>query len=210
MSVLTMDKETIAYQGGLLGVVAAAAAGILLLVSSLSSDAIALRTYEDKMAGLNQVLPPALYQNDLLATERSWEFDGQAFRVFVGLNAENLITGYAIQSTAQGYAGDINMLVGIDAEQNILAVRVLSHSETPGLGDKIERSKSTWVDAFESQSLSSLSQPQWAVKKDGGEFDQFTGATITPRAVVGQVHKTLQAMQQKLIPEISKEVSLYE
>jgi electron transport complex protein RnfG len=210
MSVLTMDKETISYQGGLLGIVAAVAAGILLLVSSLSSDAIAQRTYEDKMAGLNQVLPSELYQNDLLATERNWDIDGQSYRVFVGMNNEQMITGYAIQSTAQGYAGDINMLVGIDADQNILAVRVLSHSETPGLGDKIERTKSNWVDNFENQSLNSLTAQQWAVKKDGGQFDQFTGATITPRAVVGQVYKTLQVMQQEIVPQIAKEVSVYE
>lgn len=101
--------------------------------------------------------------------------------------------GVALTAVApDGYTGDIELLLAIDANQTLLGVRVLSHKETPGLGDDIERKKSEWITAFDQASLISLTAEQWNVKKDGGVFDQFTGATITPRAVVNTVHRVLQ------------------
>ncbi|MDX9874515.1 MAG: electron transport complex subunit RsxG [Spongiibacteraceae bacterium] len=91
-----------------------------------------------------------------------------------------------------GYSGDIRLIVGIDRDGVITGVRVVSHRETPGLGDKIERSKSDWIEAFAGLSLEALEAADWHVKKDGGVFDQFTGATITPRAVVHAVERVLQ------------------
>ena len=84
------------------------------------------------------------------------------------------------------------MIMGVDRDGNILGVRVLSHKETPGLGDKIEAAKSDWILNFTGRSLDNLTSAQWAVKKDGGVFDQFAGATITPRAVVGAVRDGLE------------------
>jgi len=91
-----------------------------------------------------------------------------------------------------GYSGAIHLLVGIHADGRVAGVRVIGHRETPGLGDKIELAKSPWIRSFEGKSLSSPEAEGWAVKKDRGEFDQFAGATITPRAVVGAVHRALQ------------------
>jgi len=98
--------------------------------------------------------------------------------------------------TGAGYSGAIRMLIGIDRSNEITGVRIVSHRETPGLGDAIEISKSDWIRGFNNISLKKLRPVDWRVKKDGGQFDQFTGATITPRAVVNAVHETLQLHDQ--------------
>ena len=95
-----------------------------------------------------------------------------------------------------GYSGDIKMIIGINANGSIAGVRVLSHNETPGLGDKVDLKKSDWVLSFNQKSLNNPTTEAWAVKKDGGEFDSFTGATITPRAVVNQVKRALQYFEE--------------
>jgi len=91
-----------------------------------------------------------------------------------------------------GYTGKIHSIVGIFADGSVAGVRVLQHRETPGLGDKVELKKSPWVLSYNGKSLSDPGTQGWNVKKDGGEFDQFTGATITPRAVVKSVHAALE------------------
>lgn len=95
-----------------------------------------------------------------------------------------------------GYSGKIRLLVAIYATGELAGVQVLAHKETPGLGDAIESEKSDWLISFAGQSLTSLTSAQWHVKKDNGVFDQFTGATITPRAVVKAVHNALLYYQQ--------------
>jgi len=90
-----------------------------------------------------------------------------------------------------GYSGSIQLLIGIKTNGELLGVRALAHRETPGLGDEINLSRSDWILSFNDRSLSNPEMDGWAVKKDGGIFDAFTGATITPRAVVGEVRKTL-------------------
>ena len=99
-----------------------------------------------------------------------------------------------VQATAgDGYGGAIRLLVGVDHDGNLTGVRVVPpHNETPGLGDSIEIRKSDWITVFAGLNLNSPPSSGWAVKKDGGVFDAFTGATITPRAVIGAVHRTLQ------------------
>src|SRR5690606_7665772 len=94
--------------------------------------------------------------------------------------------------TADGYSGTIRLLVGIDAEGRLTGVRVLQHNETPGLGDKVELRKDDWILGFDGLSLRNPVASGWQVKKDGGDFDQFVGATITPRAVVAAVYNALQ------------------
>ena len=94
-------------------------------------------------------------------------------------------------TTPDGYSGNIRLVVGINADQTLAGVRVLTHKETPGLGDWIDAEKSDWILSFSGKSLQNPKDTGWAVKKEGGEFDQFTGATITPRAVVVAVKKVL-------------------
>jgi len=94
--------------------------------------------------------------------------------------------------TQDGYSGAISMIIGINFDGTVAGVRVVEHRETPGLGDKIDLKKSDWILGFNGKSLLNPQQSDWKVKKEGGDFDQFTGATITPRAVVNQILKSLQ------------------
>jgi electron transport complex protein RnfG len=91
-----------------------------------------------------------------------------------------------------GYSGNIELIVGIYADQSLAGVRVINHNETPGLGDKIEKQKSDWILQFKGLSLTKVEAENWRVKKDGGTFDAFTGATITPRAVLKAIANALQ------------------
>ncbi|MCR8923925.1 electron transport complex subunit RsxG [Dasania sp. GY-MA-18] len=113
----------------------------------------------------------------------------EASRLFIAtMDADNVAA--IIPATARdGYTGDINLIVGVNVDGSVAGVRVLSHRETPGLGDAIDLKKSDWVLSFNGKSLANT---DWRVKKDGGDFDQFTGATITPRAVTNAVKKALQ------------------
>jgi electron transport complex protein RnfG len=95
-----------------------------------------------------------------------------------------------------GYNGKIHLLVGVYIDGRLAGVRVVKHAETPGLGDAVEIRKSPWVNDFAGKSLTNPTQERWRVKRDGGDFDQFTGATITPRAVVAAVRNTLLYYQQ--------------
>ena len=95
-----------------------------------------------------------------------------------------------------GYSGDIKLLIAIRADGSISGVRVLTHKETPGLGDYIDIAHGNWIKLFDNQSVENLPLAQWKVKKDGGKFDYMVGATITPRAVVKAVAKSLQFFKQ--------------
>lgn len=95
-----------------------------------------------------------------------------------------------------GYNGKIHLLVGVYIDGSLAGVRVVKHAETPGLGDAVEIRKSPWINDFAGKSLANPAPERWRVKRDGGDFDQFTGATITPRAVVAAVRNTLLYYQQ--------------
>ena len=97
--------------------------------------------------------------------------------------------------TEQGYSGRIEMLVAIDTNGEVQGLRTLTHKETPGLGDKIELAKSDWILEFNGKSPKAADDSTWFVKKDGGNFDQFTGATITPRAIVNQMRTSISALK---------------
>ncbi|MFK8042044.1 electron transport complex subunit RsxG [Congregibacter sp.] len=98
-----------------------------------------------------------------------------------------------IPATApDGYSGEIELIVGVNRDGSVAGVRVLQHRETPGLGDAVDHRKSNWIDSFKGRSLGNPGLEGWTVRKDGGEFDQFTGATITPRAVVQATARVLQ------------------
>ena len=119
------------------------------------------------------------------------------------------VSAYAYETTApDGYSGDIRLLVGLDPKGKILGVRVIEHHETPGLGDKIELRISNWILNFTHQLINEHNLSEWAVKKDGGKFDQFSGATITPRAVVNQTKRSALIMlnNQALLQQLSTQV----
>ena len=160
-------------------------------------EPIAASEREAKLQLLAQVMPPAMHDNDLLQDAVQLppaELLGQhapstAYRA----RQNGQPSGVILEAVApDGYSGDIKLLIGIAADGDITGVRVLSHKETPGLGDYIEIDRSDWIKNFDGKSLAKLPDEAWRVKKDGGQFDYMTGATITPRAVVKAVHKALQ------------------
>ena len=103
------------------------------------------------------------------------------------------VIGVILPTTARdGYSGDIRALVGIRRDGTVAGIRVVAHRETPGLGDKVDIRKSDWVTDFNQRSLADPALPGWNVKKDGGVFDQFTGATVTPRAVILATRRALE------------------
>lgn len=181
-----------ALHGVILGLFSLATAMILALVSELTGPVIAARGQEDLLASLTEVIPATLHDNDPSATLRTVTDDeGASIQVYVATQA-GAVTGVAFELTGYGYSGAIRILIAIGAEGNVLGVRVLAHSETPGLGDQVEAQKSNWITKFTGRSLNDPAPSGWKVKKDGGSFDQFSGATITPRAVVATVLSALE------------------
>jgi electron transport complex protein RnfG len=110
------------------------------------------------------------------------------YRVF---DAGEPVAALIAMTARDGFSGAIRILVGIDVDGVVTGVRILQHRETPGLGDKIEPTRSNWIHQFKGRSLADPVMTAWAIKRDGGDFDQLTGASITPRAVIGALRDTL-------------------
>jgi len=145
---------------------------------------------------IHLIIPEAKYNNDILADTITISASDslattQPTTVYRA-RINNEATAAIFTSVApDGYSGKIQLLVGVYQNGDLAGVRVINHKETPGLGDKIDARKSTWIDQFSGLSLTKPELTRWKVKKDGGDFDQFTGATITPRAVVKAVKNAL-------------------
>lgn len=184
-------KQTLAYPAFLMGGVALLVCSLLLLTHNLTAQPIADRQREDLTKLLNQVLPRDAYDNQPLEQKFQKIINGQEYR-FYRARYQGQVSAIIIFTETSGYSGTISMLVAIKADGELSGVRVLSHTETPGLGDKIEEKKDDWILGFSGLSLINPTPSGWAVKKDGGQFDAFTGATITPRAVVKGVYETLK------------------
>lgn len=114
--------------------------------------------------------------------------DAVIYRVYSG---DSPVAALFVVSARDGYAGAIRLLIGIDIDGIVTGVHVLSHRETPGLGDRIESSKSDWVKQFDGRSLTDPEASGWKIRRDGGDFDQLTGASVTPRAVIKAIRETL-------------------
>ena len=184
-------RSRMPYQGLLLGAVCLGMTLILLIGYRYTRAGIERAALRDRLASLAQVLPATLYNNnpvqDVLTIDDK-QLSELPTQVYVA-KRDGAIAGVAFQVKRQGYGGPITLIMALDASGNILGVRVLSHKETPGLGDRIDIDKDKWITRFEKHSLSNTQPKAWHVKKDGGEFDQFTGATITPRAVVDAIYQ---------------------
>jgi electron transport complex, RnfABCDGE type, G subunit len=192
MSRLVVWREHLGYQGLSLALMALVASAALVIGDRLTAPAIEVAERRDFSASLAQVLPPGSYDNDLLQDQVQITPPDQRPVTLYRARLGQRITGVVFKTSARGYAGDIQLVLGIDPGGRLLGVQVTKHSETPGLGDKIERNKSNWVLAFTGKSLGDPAPERWAVKKDGGVFDQFTGATITPRATVKAIKLGLE------------------
>jgi len=204
---LAQLRPLLTFQTGILAGFALLASVLLGLTNCSTQDLIQQRLDDDLKASLAEVLPADMYDNNLLQDTKTIPSDTYniaANETLVYLAKKSgKVTAVCFKLTApDGYSGAINMIMGIDRDGAVLGVRVLSHKETPGLGDKIEVGKSHWILDFVGRSLENLNAAQWAVKKDGGVFDQFAGATITPRKSVQAIYRGLQlfkAHQAELI-----------
>ena len=201
-----MLTASISKNGTLLFLFAIATAGILAVTYTNTKDTITAAERKARQAALHEIIPTDRIDNDLVAD--TLEIPEDALKMLGLSNEDNhqhtvsvakkngRIIAIIVPTTApDGYSGDIKMLVGIKRDGSITGVRVLSHKETPGLGDKVDLKRSDWILSFNGKSLSNPYPAKWKVNKDGGEFDQFTGATITPRAIVKQVYQALKFVQ---------------
>ncbi len=180
----------------LLGFFGLLGTSMVLSINHMTRKQIEQNIRQSLLKSLNSIIPSDSYNNDLLTT-------------FIIVPASTLLGKKSTTTVYQawfekqpiaiafdviapdGYSGKIKLLMAIKKNGDLSAVRVIDHKETPGLGDKIEIKRSNWITAFNNKSLANTSKKQWKVKKDGGIFDQFTGATISPRAIVKAVHKAL-------------------
>lgn len=167
--------------------------GLLLAITDeVTLDDIAARAIDDKQNSLSQVLPDELHDNNPVNdTLTLTNAEGKELTVFRARKGGR-VTGVAYEIFGSGYAGEIKLMMGIDADGKVLGVRVLAHKETPGLGDKIEVKKGPWIERFTGLSVGNPPIERWKVKKDGGDFDQFAGATITPRGVLKAIRSGLE------------------
>ncbi len=193
-------RTHLAYQAALLGGVCFLVSMLLILGNAKTSNLIEEKLTQDKLAMMEDVMPAKLYDNNPV-TENQTLTHTDFFSDPVSImptKKNNQLNGAVLQLFVQGWGGKIQFIMGVDANGEIIGVRIVSHKETPGLGDKIELTKSPWITYFNGKSLLNTLEKNWAVKKDGGEFDQFAGATITPRAVVKGVHQGMLFYQQWL------------
>lgn len=182
--------------GLLLALFALLCTGLVAVVNQQTFDEIKLQQQKELMGVLHQLIPDELHDNELTAQctlLQNKEALGteDALPAYIATAAGKPVA-IALEAIApDGYNGNIKLIVGINTQGEVLGVRTLSHQETPGLGDKIELRKSDWVTKFVGKVLTSEDDKQWQVQKDGGDFDQFTGATITPRAYVKAVKRAV-------------------
>ncbi|EGQ8154675.1 MULTISPECIES: electron transport complex subunit RsxG [Vibrio] len=183
-----------------LAIFACATTGLVALTQYLTKDQIKVQEQKQLLSVLNQVIPENMHDNALTqACTMVTSPDLGTLRAMpVYLATKNgEPTAIAIESIApDGYNGEIKVITGIDNQGNILGTRVLNHQETPGLGDKIDLRVTDWILSFTGKQVTESNWNSWKVRKDGGDFDQFTGATITPRAVVKVVRNTVNYVNQ--------------
>ncbi|HAG21301.1 electron transport complex subunit RsxG [Stutzerimonas stutzeri] len=179
-----------------LGLFAIVTVGAVTLLQQGTAERIQAAERAAQVRALGEILPTGSYDNHLLddsvLVQDRLLGNRSPLPAYIAIK-DGRPSAVILQAIApDGYSGAIHLLVGIHADGRVAGVRVIGHRETPGLGDKIELAKSPWIRSFEGKSLTNPAADGWAVKKDRGEFDQFAGATITPRAVVGAVHRALQ------------------
>ncbi len=180
--------------------------GILLLVFTIVSiffvswtqdtTQVQIKYNEDQLLIKRLAELVSGYDNDILQEKYTQELILHGVHQKIGIYSakrNGKIFAYLVEHTyPNGYNGDIRLLTGVTIDQTLLGVRVITHKETPGLGDKIEDRKSDWIKQFAGLSLLNPIQDNWKVERDGGVFEAFTGATITPRAIVTASYQVLE------------------
>ena len=198
---IAINRRQILLSGVFLSLFAVVGTTLVALTEFSTSTAIVENERQQLLRNLYALLPRDRLDNDIAT-------DTQELPASILLGTDDDSTVYRARLHGEpvaavfnsiapdGYNGKIHLLVGVYTDGSLAGVRVVKHAETPGLGDAIEIRKSPWIENFAGKSLTSPNQDRWRVKRDGGNFDQFTGATITPRAVVAAVRNTLLYYQQ--------------
>lgn len=196
-----MNKKQILLSGAFLWVFAVVGTTFVAVTENTTRTKIAENERLVLLRNLNALLPAEKLDNDIVSDTTI-----VTASALLGTDNDTIVYRARLQGkpiaaifnsiAPNGYSGKIHLLVGVYADGSVAGVRAVKHSETPGLGDAIETQKSDWVFSFNNLSLENPATSNWLVKKDSGDFDQFTGATITPRAVVLAVKNTLQYYQQ--------------
>ena len=190
--------QSITRNGVLLGVFALFTTLLISGTYLLTKDRIAIEQRKAEEKALLEIVPASRHSNSMLddtivvdASTAGLDLRKEK-QVYLAKQNGRAVAAIIPVTATDGYSGDINLIVGVNVDGSIAGVRALSHRETPGLGDKVDMKKSDWVLGFNGSSLQNPKLSRWAVKKDKGHFDQFTGATITPRAVVAATLRALQ------------------
>ncbi|WP_250654746.1 electron transport complex subunit RsxG [Alkalimarinus coralli] len=211
-------KQSIVRSAIGLAIFAVITSGLIAATQTLTKETIEQQIKKAQSKALLEIVPVEEHDNELL--EDTFELNPGGLlnlprekSAYIARKNQAPVAVILPVIAENGYSGPISMIVGVDISGNIKGVRVINHKETPGLGDKIEIKKSDWITQFEGTSLTQPLPKQWKVKKDGGNFDQLTGATITPRAVVSGVNNALmyyhknkdRLLQTKSAPQASAE-----
>jgi len=194
-------KTKIWKVGLMLALFAIGATSLVSLTEANTRDKIIENERQTLLAAINALVDSNDYDNDILTDTllipRVRQLGTSDFTdVYRARKGGSPVAVVFTSIAPNGYNGKIKLLVGVYYDGTLAGVRVINHKETPGLGDKINVKKSDWILQFKGLSLTNPSESLWKVKKDGGDFDQFTGATITPRAVVTAVKKSLQYFEK--------------
>ncbi len=191
-----MAEHSVWKSGITLAIIAAFCTAIVALTWQLTAE----RIETNKKEWLERSLQPALaglffdspVTESMLTIPPPHGLPGSEaaiiYRVYAGIEP---VAALFVVSARDGYAGPIRLLIGIAMDGNVTGVRVLEHRETPGLGDRIDLTKSDWVLQFDGHSLRNPEPARWAIRGDGGDFDQLTGASVSPRAVINAIRETL-------------------
>ncbi|KAA0875261.1 electron transport complex subunit RsxG [Nitrincola tapanii] len=177
---------------------AAVTSGLIAVTQVLTKTRIASNQEAHQARALYEILPASLDErlHQQIASLPAPELGLTEIHFYQAIQDQEVQAVIFPIVAADGYSGDIHLLVGIWRDGRVAGVRVLAHKETPGLGDKIELAKSDWILSFNDKRLENGREEAWNVRKEGGVFDAFTGATITPRAVVRSVARTLDFYQR--------------
>lgn len=196
-----MNKAPILIAALILAAFAVGGVGLVATTHELTGERIAANERAAMLSKVAAIIPTERMDNDPLQDRLEVSdpdlLGSESTRVYRIRGGGEPVAVVLDPIVPDGYAGPIKLLVSVLADGTLGGVRVLVHRETPGLGDKIETAKSDWVLAFDGKSLGDPAEEKWTVKRDGGVFDQFTGATITPRAIVNTVKNTLLFVRQR-------------
>jgi electron transport complex protein RnfG len=180
----------------LLAIFAIVCTGAIAIINVMTQPIILEQQQIALQNNINELIKPDRYDNNIIGTcftvvDKTLLGDDTPKQVFIATKDNQPVAALIQTSTFKGYSGEIRLLVGVYKDGKVAGVRINSHTETPGLGDKIQTNKSDWIFSFNGKEYQESAADKWEVKKNGGDFDAFTGATITPRAVVHAVEDVL-------------------